>query len=199
MELDAIRQRITEFFDLNGHGKKTQISRLILFLGILGMLLIGFSECGADTKPPVELPSSSTEIIQATAELLEQKLLQILEKMDGVGNAEIMITLEDGGESFYATEDKTEGDSESSYTSDGTLSTIQNRRYAEQEYLLVENSDGRREALLLSRSEPQVKGVIVICDGADRATVREAVTEAVCTVLHINSTRVYVAKAKAEK
>ena len=118
---------------------------------------------------------------------------------DGVGNAEIMITLEDGGESFYATEDKTEGDSESSYTSDGTLSTIQNRRYAEQEYLLVENSDGRREALLLSRSEPQVKGVIVICDGADRATVREAVTEAVCTVLHINSTRVYVAKAKAEK
>ena len=199
MELDAIRKRIAGLLDLSGQGKNTRLTHLILFLGILGMLLIGLSECGMDTQSSVAPHPSAQSTSQTTAEALEPQLLRILEKMDGVGNVEIMITLEDSGESYYATEDKTEGDTESVYNTDGSLGSVQSRRSAEQEYLLVENSDGRREALLLSHSEPQVKGVIVICDGADKATVREAVTEAVCTVLHINSTRVYVAKAKAEK
>ena len=199
MELDAIRKRIAGLLDLSGQGKNTRLTHLILFLGILGMLLIGLSECGMDTQSSVAPHPSAQSTSQTTAEALEPQLLRILEKMDGVGNVEIMITLEDSGESYYSTEDKTEGDTESVYNTDGSLGSVQSRRSAEQEYLLVENSDGRREALLLSHSEPQVKGVIVICDGADKATVREAVTEAVCTVLHINSTRVYVAKAKAEK
>jgi len=200
MDFDTIKHRITEFFNLTRQEKKSQLNRLILFLGVLGILLIGLSECGTGTETPeAQCIAASPSISGTTAEMLEQQLLQILEKMEGVGNAEIMITLEDSGENYYATEDKTEGNSESSYASDGTLSNIRSSRSLEQEYLLVENSDGRREALLLSRSEPQVKGVIVICDGADRATVRETVTEAVCTILHINSTRVYVAKAKAEK
>ena len=199
MDLDALRQRAAAIFAVSVGEKKPRLLQLILFLGILGMLLIGLSECSAspdETHPPVQLTETDA---QKTSEILEQQLLYILERMDGVGRAEVMITMEDSGESYYATEDKTDGNSESIYGENGSLSSIQSRRSTEQEYLLVENDEGHRQALLLSRSEPQVKGVIVICDGADQAVVRQTVTEAVCTVLHITSNRVYVAKAKAEK
>ena len=198
MDLDIIKRWITTLFNPTGSERREKLSRIALFLGILGMFLIGLSECGKDAPPANEVRSTDSYAARSTAESLEQQLLRILEHMDGVGEVKIMITMEDSGESYYATEDKTDGSSESIFGSNGDLNSIQNHSSTEQEYLLVENSSGRKEALLLSRSEPQVKGVIVICDGADNAVVRSAVTEAVCTVLHISSNRVYVAKAKAK-
>ena len=120
-----------------------------------------------------------------------------MEQMDGVGKVQVLITMEDTGENVYATEERETNDNRSSYGENGGgLQSIQTSRSGEQSYLLVENQNGKRQALLVSRSEPQVKGVIVICEGAGQPSVCEAVTEAVKTVLHISANRVYVAKAK---
>lgn len=186
----------------DGDGKKQQarFTRLILILGISGMLLIGLSECRADSESqksdaPEQPYSLSAE---EQAKKLEKRLLEALEQMDGVGKVQVLITMEDAGENVYATEERETSDNRSSYGDNGGgLQSIQTTRSGEQSYLLVENQNGKRQALLVSRAEPQVKGVIVICEGAGQPSVREAVTEAVKTVLHISSNRVYVAKAKA--
>lgn len=180
-------------------GKNIRYPRIILALGILGMLLIGLSECGLGNPKTDALPSGAESGTQSYARELERRLLRVLQEMEGVGRVEILITMEGSGESVYATEEKEQGGSQSNYSAGGeALQSIQNSHSSEQNYLLVENQDGKRQALLVSRSEPQVKGVIVICDGADQPAVCQAVTEAVKTVLHITSNRVYVAKAKAE-
>lgn len=176
--------------------------RLILALGLAGMLLIGLSECSFGSQKtdalPANVSSESSTATQDAAIQLEQRLLRVLQEMEGVGRVEVMITMEGTGESVYATEEKEQSSNQSQYTEGGeTLQSIQNNRTSEENYLLVENQDGKRQALLVSRSEPQVKGVIVICEGADQSAVCQAVTEAVTTVLHITSNRVYVAKARS--
>lgn len=185
----------------SGEGKQSRFTRIVLILGISGMLLIGLSECRMDSgsqksDAPAQTysqPLSADEYAQK----LEARLLAALEQMDGVGRVQVLITMEDAGENIYATEGRETVDSRSSYgDSGGGLESVQTSRSGEQSYLLVENQNGKRQALLVSRSEPQVKGVIVICDGAGQPSVCEAVTEAVKTVLHISANRVYVAKAK---
>lgn len=183
-----------------GKGKNPRFTRLVLILGIAGMLLIGLSECRmgnqslkSDAPEETQGPISADEY----ARKLENRLLDVLEQMDGVGKAKVLITMEDTGESVYATQEKETSDNRSSYgEGGGGLQSIQTSRTGEQSYLLVENQDGKRQALLVSRSEPKVKGVIVICEGAEQPSVRESVTEAVKTVLHISANRVYVAKGK---
>ena len=117
--------------------------------------------------------------------------------MDGVGKAKVLITMEDTGESVYATQEKETSDNRSSYgEGGGGLQSIQTSRTGEQSYLLVENQDGKRQALLVSRSEPKVKGVIVICEGAEQPSVRESVKGFMATAVsslarwtHISSFR----------
>lgn len=202
MNLETLKNRMFSFFSGNEmtaeNNRNTRFLRLILTLGILGMLMIGLSECGNDTPKTDALPVQAEPSVQAAREL-ESQLLRVLQEMEGVGRVELLITMEGTGESIYATEEQEQRNSESIYSDDGAVQSIQNSHSTEQNYLLVENQEGQRQALLISRSEPQVKGVIVICDGADNPIVREAVTEAVKTVLNITSNRVYVAKAKAER
>ena len=183
--------------------KHPSFTQLVLILGISGMLLIGLSEChfGGNTPKtdaPVEDVSFSTD---EYAKKLEKRLLDALEQMDGVGRVRVLITMEDTGENVYATEERESSDNRSSYDGNGgAVQSIQTSREGEQSYLLVENQNGKRQALLVTREEPRVKGVIVVCEGADQPAVCEMVTEAVKTVLHISANRVYVAKAKpAEK
>lgn len=181
-----------------GKGKNPRFTRLVLVLGIAGMLLIGLSECRTESQTPKsDAPEQASLSADEYARKLESRLLDVLEQMDGVGKAKVLITMEDTGESVYATQEKETSDNRSSYgEGGGGLQSIQTSRTGEQSYLLVENQDGKRQALLVSRSEPKVKGVIVICEGAEQPSVRESVTEAVKTVLHISSNRVYVAKGK---
>ena len=76
MDFDTIKHRITEFFNLTRQEKKSQLNRLILFLGVLGILLIGLSECGAGTETPeAQCIAASPSISGTTAEMLEQQLL----------------------------------------------------------------------------------------------------------------------------
>jgi stage III sporulation protein AG len=180
-------------------GKYPQFTRLVLLLGISGMLLIGLSECRLGSEPQKSDAPADPYSVSADeyAQKLEKRLLEALEQMDGVGKVQVLVTMEDTGENVYATEERETSDNRSSYGENGReLQSIQTSRSGEQSYLLVENQNGKRQALLVSRSEPQVKGVIVICEGAGQPSVCEAVTEAVKTALHISANRVYVAKAK---
>lgn len=53
---------------------------------------------------------------------------------------------------------------------------------------------GRNSDMVLSVTAPEVRGVIVVCEGGGRADVREKVVNAVTGVFGINSLRVSVAE-----
>ena len=67
------------------------------------------------------------------------------------------------------------------------------RNTVDQKTILVEDANGRKTALLRKTLEPEVRGVVVVCEGGGNPITVMQITEAVKTALGIPSTRVCVA------
>lgn len=168
--------------------------RLIVALGLLGMLLILLSQCmrpSAGQKPEREPEGllSSEEYTQT----LEKKLQSMIESIEGVGKARVMITLESSEQMVYATEQKTQTESMQDITGEDKKRTQQsdNRQTS---YILIDKGSGQKQPVVTARLEPQVKGVVVVCPGAENKVVGARVVEVVTTALGIGSNRVCVVK-----
>lgn len=173
---------------------KKSFSKWILIFGIIGMALIFLSsfwpESQTNTEQTADVAASDVETY---TQQLETKVTNLVSQIDGVGNCSVMITLENGVENVYANSEKNSNDSTDDYNGDGNQKTTE-RKDSEQNIVVVDGSDGK-EALMVTQKEPTVKGVVVVCDGADNPVVVQRVTDAVTTALNVKSNRVSVVKA----
>lgn len=162
--------------------------KIIVVLGICGMLMILFSEFAGGDSKKTENSESNCDIEYDTSEYTEKtekRLREILQQIDGVGKAEIMLTVNSTEEYVYAEEIK------SGISQDGDKISNQN----ENQYVFKGNSSDK-EALVKKIISPQINGVVIVCEGGDKSTVAESIYEAVSTALDISSNKIYVAKIK---
>ncbi len=158
-------------------------------LGVVGVLLILLSEWLPDKQ------QATAEMTKLTSEqycaAIEEKLCTLLERMDGVGECAVYVTLENGVEYVYAKEQQENADR----SEDKDPSGEQIKESADsQESVILINGENGEEGLLLTEIQPQVKGVVVVCVGGDNAAVIERVTQVVTTALNISTRRVCVTK-----
>lgn len=93
-----------------------------------------------------------------------------------------MITLENCYENVYAKGYNEKQDSEEN-----------SQKYeSEEDYIIVKNGSNNEECLVIKVYEPTVKGVAVIAEGAGNAKVKNAITQTVCALFDIDSTKVSV-------
>lgn len=189
--------KTTELLDkfmINGTKKGGKWTKYVFIIGIIGILLILLS-----TFIPKNETPTSNEITQIDTETytknLEEKIQTLVSKIDGVGNVDVMITLENGVEYVYANSEKKSTDNTQDYTS-GSPSKSTDKNSAEQDVVMVDGNDGK-QALVVTEKEPTVKGVVVVCDGGDNLKVVQNITDAVTTALNITSNRVSVVKSSA--
>ncbi len=157
--------------------------KIIVFLGIAGMALILFSDMlftdKEEKSPEKEQEQQITgEYSEYTADM-EKKLESILESIDGVGKSKVMITAKGTEEYVYAEEGRTDTDSDS-------ISR-------DSKYVIV-GSGNRKEALLKKVVNPEISGVIIVCEGGDRNVVREQVYKTVSAAFDIPAGRISVSK-----
>jgi hypothetical protein len=171
---------------------------LILVLGLLGMLLLLFAQKPGtqELSRAEELPATTAGAVRTGndyAAQVEARLTALVEEIDGVGRATVMVMLENSGEAVYAREEKRSLDSSGAAQAPdgGTL-----RQSSEDRYVLIENGYGQKEALVETQLEPKVRGVIIVCEGAGDAHVQQRLINVVTTALGISSTRVCVEKIK---
>ena len=167
--------------------------KLIVALGVIGIALILLSDILPEGKKSVEPVQTEQTDFYAVADALEERLTGIISGIEGVGKAKVLVTLESGVRYVYAQETKTSSDS----SSDGGAGQEQKMRSsdsAEEKYIFIEDENGRRRALLITTVEPVVKGVVIICEGADNAKVKLRVMNAVTVALGISSARVSIEK-----
>ncbi len=93
-----------------------------------------------------------------------------------------MVTLEDNGRSLYASDQR-----ESSEQEDGRASLEQ-----ENTHVLLEDSQGSQYALTVTKTQPKVKGVVVVSRMAGDPAVQEKLLTAVCTALDVSTAKVCV-------
>lgn len=152
--------------------------RAVLIVLLAGVLLLASG--GRGTKEETVSPDASEQSsFDLTA--FEQTLCDKLAAVDGVGRVELMLSLEQSGEAVYAvnTRQTTGMDSSESFESDLTV--------------LSDGSYGEKP-VTVKNLLPTFRGAVVLCDGADDAQVRLAVTQAVSTVCGIGADKVTVLK-----
>ena len=155
---------------------------LIIIGGLIGIALIFLSSY----FPSGSGGSGSAEEISAQeyTSQLEENLIQIISHIDGAGEAKVMITLETGVETKYATQEKSSTESSGDKTS-GT---------SEVSYITVRDANGSERALAVTEVQPTVKGVVVVCPGGEEPVVQQRIISAVTTALDISSKRVFVTR-----
>ena len=128
-----------------------------------------------------------TNIIQQTKPNLQQTietdaLEEVLKSIQGAGNVKVLLSVANGEETIY------EKDIDSS-NSDGSSS---NR----DETVLITDAQRAESGLIRQVNPPVYLGAIVVCEGADNATVKLSITQAVSKITGLSTDHICVLKMK---
>lgn len=177
-------EKFTKLFSSDNYRK------IIVALGIAGVALIFLSSFLK--SEPAKAPDISK--IQSNEEYtakLEQDIREMVSNIKGAGDTKVLITLENGMENVYATEEKKNKEATQDKLN-GETSKTKESDDLERKYITIKDSDGSEKALSVTQIQPKVKGVVIVCKGGNNPQVQERVHEAVKTLLNISSKRVFV-------
>lgn len=164
---------------------------LILICAVTGIILIAASYIWDEQAEPAESVSDAGTLLSADTRTLEQRLSEMVSRIDGAGRSCVMVTMDSTREAVYAQDLRETEDTSSSSESGRTTESGNISR--EQTHILMDRGSGE-EPLVEKQIEPRVRGVMILCEGAENPVVEQRVTEAVKTVLGISASRICVEK-----
>ena len=172
---------------------KKKIQYAAILLVVIVILAIYFASMGNNQKDNESEASQAAANVSSasTSDSIAQQLQETLSAIEGAGHAEVMITYESTGEIVPAFS----VDKQSSTTTDEGESgkSTTNSENTQSEIVTIGGTNGS-EALVLKENSPEIKGVIVVAEGADDIGVRLNLLEAVQTILDIDPDQVNVYK-----
>ena len=144
------------------------------------------------------LDSGSTQGSQnAYAAALERRLKQVLGQMDGVGKAEVMITLSDSGETIVEKDQKEQTNRiEESDASGGTRTTTDQE--TEETTIYVENGS-EKHPYVTKEVLPKVEGVLVVAEGGDDPKVISDISDTVMALFRVEAHKIKVVKMSSSR
>jgi stage III sporulation protein AG len=168
--------------NVNGEGVRKIWNRykfvvLIVLVGVVLLLWPKESEHPAAGEEPA--PTGGTDLAATQEEMAE-----ILSKISGVGQVQLMLTLESEGEQELAQ------NAELSYSGSTAAPEDYSRR---SETVLVDGGNGDA-TVVTKRWYPTYRGALVVCQGGDKADVKLAVTQAVSALTGLSADRITVGK-----
>ncbi len=149
---------------------------------LIGIMLIYFSDHGTETKE--KRSGENLTELESYGENLERKLSETVSGIDGAGKATVMITFESSFEKVYASNARVE---ENTGNANGGRST-------EKKIALAGTDSYGESPVLLKELCPKVRGVVVVCKGADNPETEKKIRDAAASLFGISELRVYVAK-----
>lgn len=197
-------KKLASFFardDREGDKKKPVTFENLVIIVVVGVIIILasgiFSRPGGSDKARGEdaskLVSEQDSWSQASGLVgediirrLEERLSYLLSQVEGAGKVEVMIYADSSSEMIPAYNDQ-----------------LDSRSNEESDRVSVESSERRELALsgdnkpvILKVEIPEIKGVVVVAEGADDFLVKQELNKAVCTLLGVPEHRVQILKHK---
>ncbi|MBP3619368.1 MAG: hypothetical protein J6J24_01770 [Clostridia bacterium] len=151
--------------------KHFQIYIALLFAIIVCVIYFSFFK-NTNTDKSTNLSTDANLSTDEYVETLENKLCNVLSNISGVGQVDVVITLQSGFSYVYAT------DTETKTTTSGTTETTITR----EDVLLVSN-----EPVIIKEVFPEIKGVVVVAKGAENIGIKLNILSAVETALEIEA------------
>lgn len=179
---------------------KKHVANIIVVMAVLVIALIAYSDFfikSSDSKNIMKSPLDDVYVNSAQVELteedvLESKLKTILENMRGVGQVEVMITLEMGSEIIPASNIVQSYDTTEENDSNGGVRVMTSQSSTQNIVISNNNSGTSQKPIVLKEIKPQINGVIVVAEGADDIEVKAKLYEAVKTVLQVPGHKVQI-------
>lgn len=155
---------------------------VVILCGVL-LLLLSYGGLGKSEEQTGGVAETGTTgaaeeqtDMEAYKQKREQELKELLQKVQGVGKSEVMLTLKASNEKVTL--------KDSTYKGEDT----------EEETVLIEDSDRNSSPYILQEKEPEVEGVVVVCEGGGDAAVKREITEAVRALFQIESHKIKILK-----
>ena len=184
--------------------KKLNILVLIAAAGILLIILAntftttGKSQDGTTNTPPPESPKEPTVLSNAPLDMnkleatLAQKLEQVLVEINGVGEVKVNVNLASTTQKDYATNMNTNNKTTREQDQKGGNRTITETNEIGQMVLVRENQGNKEEPVVVKETKPEVKGVIVVAEGAKDPAIKADLMKAVQVYLDVPLYKVIV-------
>lgn len=152
--------------------------RFVLLILLTGLVLLLLPDSGKKEK---EIQAEEGEVF--SLEETQRSMEEILGRIEGTGRLQLMLTLKSSSQLQLAEdEERSVGDSETQMR---------------QEKVTLNRGSGYEDVIVTRRIYPVYQGALVVCQGADNAAVRLAVTEAVAALTGLSSDRITVVKWKS--
>lgn len=163
---------------LSGDFIKTNKKTFICFIaGLLGILLIFLSEAFPNAQ---EKNKNSEKTYVSYSNETEEKLADIISKVEGAGKTKVFLTIEESEEYVYA----------QNISSDKKDNAQQNE---DKEYVIVDGNGGK-SGLLVKTVNPKIRGVAIVCEGGDDPAVQQRIYSCVSASLGISTARISISK-----
>ena len=126
---------------------------------------------------------------------LEQRLVLILSEIEGAGHVKVMITGVSDGEVVHAFNQVEQSSLQEEQNEAGIVNKTDEIR-REQELVFMDGDSGERVPVVTKKYEPEIRGVVVVADGAGSNVVRQNITNAVEILMGLPAHRIQVLKRK---
>ena len=146
---------------------------IIVILGILiGGALIFYGEVGDSGKKATEAKESvySSNELEIYTERLENKISGFLEKIGGVSDVAVVITIDNSKENVYATEG------------------------ANYDYVILTDSSGNQSTVKLTEITATVRGIAVVCNYESEELKQQMITT-LSALFNVGTNRISVIRA----
>ena len=169
MDLKHISAKILDY---------TKKYRYVLLILLIGLVLI--------TLPDEDNNSSATTAVTETVTQAEasinEKLSELLSKLDGAGKVEVMLTVAHGEETVFQTDNK--------------FSQTEQSNTTQQDTVTVTDASRSQAGLIRQINPPVYLGAVILCQGADSASVRLSIVDAVSKATGLGADQISVLKMK---
>ena len=207
--MEKIKNRIRKWTQSeNKMPKKNQL--LILFLVGMLLLVVAFpvSPSGEEEKTGVfvqkEIEGEKIGTTEGTAgnasgeyeAYLEKRVASALEYVEGVGKAEVLITLKSSVQRVVEKDQVSESRATEEVDSAGGTRT-EDSRSSERKSVYTQETDGSQTPYVSKELSPEIEGVVVIAQGGDNAVVVQNITEAIQALFGIEAHKIKIMKRTA--
>ena len=176
--MDNLTHRLSSFWDKLKKIKHIEIYIALIFAAIVMICYFASFKGGGkkdtDTSTNIQTFSTSSEYVG----YLENKLENVLGQVKGAGNVDIIITLENGFEYVYATEEEVRTSSNGGTVTSSTVVLVDGKPVLEKEIF------------------PSIQGVVVVSQGASDVSVRLNLLSAIQTVVSVDNSKITILTGK---
>ena len=177
---------------------------ILLLSGILLVVIAIPTDGGKKKAPPDSGGDPAEELKTATGQepdsyekRQEERLKEALEKVEGVGEVEVMITLKSSWEKIV--EKDRPSSSQTVEEADAGGGTRQTQEVSRSETTVYRDESGERTPYVVKELEPEVEGVIVIARGGGNASVKQNILEAVQALFPVEAHKIKIMKMEGSK